>query len=135
MASPRLVQAEFAGGMRRDKSRDRVPEAGSHTIQDYIPDNGAPLRKRGGWRAHQSLEGAYSARAIIYADFRRASRVVTIDEHGLLHSTDTQPLTASGAPPGDDWAEIGPFEGEWTTDLLIIDDPVFGLIDSGQEVA
>jgi hypothetical protein len=40
--------------MWRDSSRERLPTGAVWNLQDYIPDEGGSLRKRGGWEYHGS---------------------------------------------------------------------------------
>lgn len=76
--------------MRRDDSRENMPEGSCWNLVDYFPDElGAPLVKRGGW-GHQSndisavVATASYVIAGAWAPFSAAAKNCAIDEDGRL---------------------------------------------------
>lgn len=90
MASPTLLQDSFAGGMKRDFSRDDMPPQSAWSLLDYIPaELGSPLRKRGGYTYSSPDLSTVAATAskvqgVFYAPFTAGSQLVAVDEDGRV---------------------------------------------------
>lgn len=87
MSSPATLQADFRR-MERDSPRNRMRQASLWNAIDYIPENGAPIRERGGW-SNVAAVSAVSAsatqiRAGLAAPFTAGGQILAIDEDGLL---------------------------------------------------
>lgn len=87
MSQPNLLQEKFKG-FRRDKSREQLPEDALWDVLDYIPDLGAPLRKRGGWATYGASLDSINASAtvpkrVFYAPFS-TPQVLAWDNNGRL---------------------------------------------------
>lgn len=90
MAKVQPLQRRFAKGMRRDTPRVDLPNDVAFNLIDWIPDHGAPLRKRGGdTYASQNLTSvkatASYVTAGIYAPFSGGGKNIAIDEDGELY--------------------------------------------------
>lgn len=74
--------------MVRDFPRNRMPQGSLWNAVDYIPDNGAALRERGGWgnAASVSAVSATASRIVagIHGPFASGSQLLAIDDDGLL---------------------------------------------------
>ena len=91
MARPTLLQNSFVAGMRRDFSRNQLPQGSCWDIKDYIPNEGAPLRGRGGYAyASPDLSTVNAATTYvtggIFAPFSAAAANVCVDEDGRVYS-------------------------------------------------
>lgn len=87
MSSPATLQSDFKR-MVRDLPRNRMPQGSLWNAVDWIPDNGAPLRQRGGWgnaaAISASSASATQIRAGIAAPFTAGNQILAIDEDGVL---------------------------------------------------
>lgn len=131
MAAPTILQTSFKGGMVRDTSRDRIPSDSSWNLLDYIPEHGAPLRKRGPWAYHgEALGGtATSISALIFAEFSAAPALVVLDEDAALYVSVLFPDRTLQEPPDTDWDDVGNWRGEWYA-YWELEDPAFSLLGS-----
>lgn len=77
--------------MRQDQPRDRMPDGSVWNMVDWIPDLGAPGRKRGGTSyASPDISGvkataSYIA-AVAYAPYSGGAKRIAIDEDGELYT-------------------------------------------------
>src|SRR4029077_16146738 len=84
----------FSLGMRQDEPRELLARQAAWNLVDFIPDNGAPLRKRGGY-AYASPDistvkpTASYMQAVGYAPFEDAPKLCAIDEDGELYTIDS----------------------------------------------
>lgn len=112
MAQPQLLQAQFSR-MVRDRSRDALPPDAVWNLSDYIPNLGAPLRKRGGWPYHGSPLTSLDASAglpsvVAVASFLAGTQVLVLDDRAnpelfdLTNSADRGSLygASAGRPLG-----------------------------------
>lgn len=87
-----------AQGFFRDASREDLPAGFAWNLQDWIPNLGAPLRKRGGWAyatndiSAQSTSATYIA-AVSYNKFTAATKIVNISDNGKLSTSLPQSAT------------------------------------------
>ena len=85
-----LLQDRFDGGMKRDMSRDQLPRNAVWNMVDFIPDLGAPLRKRGGWSYQgndlSTVDAAASVpKRVSWANFQSTSpQVIAWDNAGKV---------------------------------------------------
>lgn len=89
MGQPTVLQGRFTRGMRRDIPRHELPANVAWTITDYIPDLGAPLRKRGGWADFSNDISAVVAAASyviagLVAPFAAATKHLAVTEDNRL---------------------------------------------------
>jgi hypothetical protein len=99
MAKPILVQDDFSLGMKRDVPREHLPKGAAWDLLDYIPNLGAPLRKRGATiGATAALSNPRYYAACGFAEFAAGSRVVGIDDAGALKYA-TPASGTSNVPP------------------------------------
>lgn len=78
MAQPVLLQSDFSLGMKRDVSRDALTDRTVYNVRDLIPNNGAPLRKRGGMSqfvSRTTASGEEYVSMVAYAPFRSGARI------------------------------------------------------------
>lgn len=101
MSRPTPLQNQYTAGMRRDVSRNRMPQNSAWTLKDIILEYGAPARERAGWEHASPSITAVTASASyikggIYATFSptggAVSKNLALDEDGRLYV-----FTASGA--------------------------------------
>lgn len=85
MAKRALLQSDYSRGTVRDVARHVLPARSVWKTTDYIPNHGAPLRKRGGWEyASPALSGANWVAALAYPNFDAGAELVGIDDGGDL---------------------------------------------------
>lgn len=107
MSRPILLTDDFSLGSNQDAPRHTLPKGKHYLISDAIPElDGAPLAERGGWsRTYNasSLTSASYMAGVGFAPFTSGSRLVSIDEDGVLYyytvGTATSTSTASGIVP------------------------------------
>lgn len=117
------LQDDFSRGFRQDTPRDRLPRGTAWYMSDFIPEFGAPLRKRGGWvYASPDLSTVKATASYIYklahVPFRSANKLVAIDEDGELY---TIASSSSATDVGATFA--APNHIFYAFDLLIITSP------------
>jgi hypothetical protein len=92
MGQVRPLQLSWSLGMKRDVSRENMPQGSAWNLVDYFPDAlGAPLVKRGGWSYESANIAATTATAAyviagMYAPFSAAAKNLAVDEDGRLYS-------------------------------------------------
>lgn len=126
MAQVQPLQGSFVAGMKRDFSRQSMPPGSLWNAVDVLPNQGAPLRERGGWAHHSEDLATVNAatsrvKAGIFAPFVISGSLnaknLCIDEDGrLLNVTSAGSSTDIGAA------------------LTVVQNPVFhgGTIRDGQ---
>lgn len=77
--------------MRRDFARNQLPQGSCWNLVDYIPNEGAPIRQRGGYQyASPDLSTVNAASAYvtsgIFAPFSGGAQNVCVDEDGRVYS-------------------------------------------------
>jgi len=82
-----LAAQNFDGGMTQDRSRDQLSKSQAWRIADFIPQDGAPLRKRGGWAfASADLNAVQSGparmQAVAWAPFASAGHLLSVGNGG-----------------------------------------------------
>jgi len=82
-----LAAQNFDGGMTQDRSRDQLSKNQAWRIADFIPQDGAPLRKRGGWLfASNDLNavqaGPSKIYAVAWAPFASAGHLIAVGNNG-----------------------------------------------------
>jgi hypothetical protein len=115
---PTLLQDNFTRMMFRDAARDDLPPGAVWNSVDFLPDLGAPLRKRGGWSYWSTDPGVgtyYVAGA--YAPFSggvASPQLVGIQDDGKVIKLDSGSSTNKGTA-------VAPIDKpRWWRDLLII---------------
>lgn len=86
------LQSQWSRGMKQDFPRSALPRGSSWSMVDWIPDLGAPLRKRGGWSyaspslsatAASGTSATYVA-AVQHVPFPAGNQLVAITDGGRL---------------------------------------------------
>lgn len=99
MAQPVVLQTDFGLGMKRDLSRDSLTDRTAWTLRDVIPNNGAPIRKRGGMSQFasrtQTASETYSP-AVAYAPFIAGNRVAWLSVSPAAASAQVLMTTLAG---------------------------------------
>ena len=73
--------------MRRDESRENMPEGSCYNLVDYFPDRlGAPLTKRGGWTYASNTVGSTYVVGGAWAPFTAAAKNCALDSAGELYT-------------------------------------------------
>jgi hypothetical protein len=90
MADQQLVAQNWDGGMQQDRSRDQLGKGIAWRMADFIPQDGAPLRKRGGWLfASTDLNvlqpGPTRCYAVAWAPFPSAGHLVAVGNTGNVY--------------------------------------------------
>lgn len=87
MANVQPLQLAWSLGMRRDESRENMPEGSCYNLVDYFPDRlGAPLTKRGGWTyASQAIAASYIVGGA-WAPFTAAAKNCALSNTGELYT-------------------------------------------------
>src|SRR5215471_1930190 len=85
-----LVAQNFDLGLQQDRSRDQMAKGVAWTMKDFIPQDGAPLRKRGGWgfgSADLNTVQPTTSRiyAVAWAPFASAGHLIAIGNSGNLY--------------------------------------------------
>lgn len=79
------LQAAYSRGVVRDLPRYELPQGAVWGLKDFLPNtDGAPLQKRGGWRAGEPLALASSLNAVAYSPFGGSDKFCLIDDRGHL---------------------------------------------------
>lgn len=79
------LQGQYGRGVIRDVPRYQLPSGAVWTLTDFLVDlEGAPLQKRGGWKAGTALAGATSLNAVAPAPFSANNGICAIDNRGHL---------------------------------------------------
>lgn len=89
MADTVLVGRNFDLGFVTDEPRDQLPRGAAYRLKDYIPRNGAPVDKRGGW-SHASvdlnaLSPATRMSGLAWAPFPQDPHLIALSEAGKLY--------------------------------------------------
>jgi len=90
MADQQLVAQNFDLGLQQDRARDQMPKGVAWTMKDFIPQDGAPLRKRGGWTfASGDLNTVQPVTNRVYAcawaPFASAGHLIAIGNNGNVY--------------------------------------------------
>lgn len=98
MGKPTTLQTSFSGGMRRDISRNRMQDGSLWNAVDYIIEDGAALRGRGGWSNAASVSSvtasATQIKAGIYAPFGTPQNLCIADNGTLYKFTGVSSVTS-----------------------------------------
>lgn len=102
MSDQQLVAQNFDGGLQQDRSRDQLPRGVAWMMKDFIPQDGAPLRKRGGWSfASSDLNGVHAGvtriYAVAWAPFASAGHLLGIGNNGSVFRMGPSGAIDSGA--------------------------------------
>src|SRR5262245_38171589 len=89
MADQQIVAQNFDGGFQQDRARDQMPKSVAWRMADFIPQDGAPLRKRGGWVFASTDLNTVSAGvtriyAVAWAPFASAGHLLAIGQAGKV---------------------------------------------------
>jgi hypothetical protein len=105
MASTTLASQNFNLGMRQDEPREQLPRGAAYRLTDYIPRDGAVLRKRGGWgmatRDLNALAASARLAALAWAPFSSPHLIMVSDTHQLFSTVGTAVDSAAGSLVGD----------------------------------
>jgi len=89
VATPTLLQSDYARGTVRDLARHNLPKNATWKLTDYIPNLGAPLRKRGGSAyASPVLGGSAHTYGVAFAPFAAGNQLIGIDDAGHVWKID-----------------------------------------------
>lgn len=93
MANTTLVGRNFDLGFQSDLARDQLPRGAAYRMRDWIPQDEAALRKRGGW-AHASrdlngLSAAVRMSGVGWAPFAGDPHLISLSEGGKLYQHKT----------------------------------------------
>lgn len=94
-------------GFVSDVSRDQIPQGFVYRMQDWIPNNGAPARKRGGWSyASAGLSDSWISGAGWHQNPGDATKdsLVVVTDKGNIYTLNSFSPTATGVnrgPTGD----------------------------------
>src|SRR5262245_43560661 len=107
MADQQIAAQNFDQGMQQDKSRDQLDRGVAWRLADFIPQDGAPLRKRGGWLFASADLNAISSGtsrlyAVAWAPFASAGHLIGIGNGGKLYR-----MGPSGAIDSSSGAYVG----------------------------
>jgi hypothetical protein len=104
MASTTLASQNFNLGMRQDEPREQLPRGAAYRLTDYIPRDGAVLRKRGGWgmasRDLNALSASARLAALAWAPFSSPHLIMVSDTHQLFSTVGTAVDSAAGSLSG-----------------------------------
>jgi hypothetical protein len=82
MADQQLVAQNFDLGMRQDRDRSQLPRGAAWRMVDWIPQDGAPAMKRGGWGFGSAdlnaLSSSAKLNAIAWAPFPTRNHLVAV---------------------------------------------------------
>lgn len=125
MADQELVAQNFDLGMQQDRGRDQLPRGAAWRMLNYIPEDGAPARKRGGWAFASAdlnpLSAATRLVAVAWAPFSGGGHLIGVSDNGKLYRMG--PGTAIDATAGAFVAAITPVPSSrpfWHKDRIII---------------
>lgn len=89
MADQDLLAQNFDLGMQQDRARDQMQRGVCWKMTDYIPQDQAPLRKRGGWVFGSADLGGLSAASYMtgvgWAPFPGAGHLVSVSDTGKVY--------------------------------------------------
>lgn len=107
MADQQIVAQNFDQGMQQDRARDQLQKGVAWRLADFIPQDGAALRKRGGWVFASADLNAVQAGpsriyAVAWASFASAGHLIGIGNNGNLYRM---------GPPGPVDASAGVYVG------------------------
>src|SRR5215471_2623295 len=91
MSNEQQIAAQnFDLGLQQDRSRDQMPKGVAWTMKDFIPQDGAPLRKRGGWvfgSADLNTVQTTTTRiyAVAWAPFASAGHLIAVGSSGNVY--------------------------------------------------
>lgn len=95
MAGTNTVSKNFDLGFISDASRDQLPTGAAWRMTNYIPRDGAPLRKRGGWGyGSQDLSGfsaANNVSGVGWAPFAGDPHLIAVSDGGKVYQVKTFP--------------------------------------------
>lgn len=95
-----LLQSDYGRGSVRDLARHLLPKNAAWKTVDFLPNYGAPLRKRGGYGdASPALSGAASTGVVAYAPFSSGPQLVAVDDRGHVFKV-TSPSSATDMTTG-----------------------------------
>lgn len=96
MAKTILLQDDFSLGMKQDVPREQIPKGSVWNMVDWIPELGAPLRKRGGYNRPFNVFGAGTyAGGVGFAQFAAGSQVVGVTDGNALYAYTPGSATAT----------------------------------------
>lgn len=79
------LQTGYDRGVVQDVPRYLLPAGAVWNLTDYLTSlEGAPLQKRGGWKAGSALAGATRLNAVAYSPFSGSDKYCLIDDRGHL---------------------------------------------------
>ena len=89
MAIIQIGGQRFDGGFQSDVSREFIPSTGAYRIKDFIPEDGAPARKRGGWGLGSTNLNTLSptvnyVSAVVWVRFAGDPHLVAISDTGRV---------------------------------------------------
>lgn len=88
MADQQIVSQNFDSGMMQDRARDQLTRGVAWRMTDWILQDQAPLRKRGGWtfgsRDLNALSASNYLASVAWAQFPNNSHLVAVSDTGKL---------------------------------------------------
>jgi hypothetical protein len=119
MSRVQVVDRNFDLGFQRDISRDQLPRGAAWTLRDWIPQNGAPLRKRGGWTwGSPDLGGSFGIAEVQYVPLGIIGHLLALRSDGNLYVAEARP----SAPAAGTHAGFTDTRGQmfWHRDRMIL---------------
>lgn len=107
MAQTKMLQSAWTR-MIQDAPRYKLPEDAAFNLQDWIPNLGDSLRKRGGWAyASPALSGTMSSatyiKAVAVADFVSGKKLIAFSDNGksahVISASSATQISASSNTP------------------------------------
>src|SRR4051812_10522960 len=101
MSDQQLVAQNFDLGMRQDRDRSQLPKGAAWRMTDWIPQDGAPVMKRGGWGFGSADLNAISSsarlNAIAWAPFPTFNHLLAVSNTRKLFRMGPGSAIDSGA--------------------------------------